>query len=205
MTFFHLMTTMDVRQDSSVRARKVTRAFKLAKNLDDAVILQSDKRGITPSSFMNNLLVQYFDWWQFAEKGSPFMALDRRLLMTIIDEVSEEKSTDIARSMALMTSREFIKSRFGKLDLDSVLGFLELLGARMNWGEITTRKSNVGALEVTVKHDMGAKWSVFLSEFISSLFSAFLDMETVSEFSTFGCSVTATPKGSHDRGSAKKP
>ena len=196
---------MDARQDSGARAKKVTRAVKIAKNLDDAVVLQSDKRGITPSSFVNNILVQYFDWWQFAEKGSVFMALDRRLLAALVEEVSEETSTDLARSVALMTSREFIKARFGKLDLASVLSFLELLGARMNWGEITTVMGAGGALEVTATHDLGARWSLFLSEFIASLLSAFLGMQTVSESSTYGCSVNATPGQDRPRSAAGKP
>jgi hypothetical protein len=69
---------------SGPRAKKVTRLFRIAKDLDDALVIQSSRRGITPSSFVNNLLVQYFDWWQFAGKGS------------IIEEVGEERTADMA-------------------------------------------------------------------------------------------------------------
>lgn len=179
---------------SSPRVKKITRAFKIAKNLDDVLVQNSEKSGITPSSFINNLLIKYFDWWQFAEKKSSFMVLDKRLIMALIEEVDEEKSVDIARSVALMMSREFMMFRFGKVDRDSVLEFLELLGDHMNWGEITP-KSESGNLVVMVKHELGAKWSLFLSEFISSLFSSFLAMKTTFEFSTFGCTITATPQG----------
>jgi hypothetical protein len=179
---------------SSPRAKKVTRAFKIAKNLDDVLVLQSDKSGITPSSFINNLLMQYFDWWQFAEKSSSFMVLDERLFRVIIEEVDDDTSVDIARSVALMVSREFMMFRFGKVDKVSISRYLEILGNRMNWGEITTINTEGGKVEVVAKHDLGVKWSLFLSEFISSLFSSFLAMKTTSEISTFGCSITAIPE-----------
>jgi hypothetical protein len=177
----------------SPQAKKVTRAFKIAKNLDDVLVKRSEKSGITPSSFINNLLIQYFDWWQFAEKKGSFMVFDRRLITALIEEIDEEKSVDIARSVALMMSREFMMFRFGKIDRDSVLDFLEILSDHMNWGEITI-KSERENLVVMVKHELGARWSLFLSEFISNLFSSFLEMETTFEFSTFGCTITAHPQ-----------
>ena len=193
------------------KARKVTRAFKISKSLDDAVILHSDKAGITPSSFLNHLLVQYFDWWEFDTHGSSMLTLDRRLFGSLIEELDEERIADIAKSVALMTSREFIKFRGSRLDTEGILSYLELVGAHMNWGQVTVNRDG-GDLEVLVKHDLGIKWSLFLSEFISSLLSSFLAMETSSEFSTFGCSVRARigdgpkPSGSPtvDRGMAKE-
>jgi hypothetical protein len=181
----------DVGGIPSPRAKKVTRAFKIAENLDDVLIQHSEKSGITPSSFINNLLIQYFDWWQFAQKRGSFMVLDRRLIRAIIEEVDDDTSVDIARSVAVMMSREFMMSRFGKVDKDSIFRFLEMLDNNMNWGEMTPTKTEGGKLEVMVKHDLGVKWSLFVSEFISSLFSSFLAMKTTSEFSTFGCSITA--------------
>ncbi len=182
------------RDISSPRAKKVTRAFKIAKNLDDLLVVQSDKSGITPSSFINNLLVQYFDWWKFTEKRSSFMIFDKRLIMAIIEEVNDGAIVDIARSVAVMMSREFMLSRFGKVDKDSIFRFLEILDNHMNWGELTPIKIEGGKLEVIMRHDLGVKWSLFLSEFISSFFSSFLAMKTTTEISTFGCSITAFPE-----------
>jgi hypothetical protein len=183
---------MDDDRESPRRvARKVTRAFKITKALDDAVISQAEKQGITPSSFINRLLVQYFEWWQYASKGSAFLALDKLVLVALLEDLDEEKTSDVARSIALITTRDFLKFRFGRLDSETVSAFLVMLDQHMHWGDVKTIKKEDGGLEVLVKHDMGIKWSIFVSEFISSLLSSFLEMETSVEISTFGCSVQA--------------
>jgi hypothetical protein len=175
--------------------KKVTRAFKITKALDDAIIAEAEKQGITSSSFMNHLLVQYFDWWHYASKGSAFLSLDRLVLMALIEDLDEEKISDIARSITLVATRDFLKFRFGKLDSETVFTFLGTLDLYMHWGNVKTTKREDGGLEVLVKHDMGIKWSIFTSEFVSSLLSSFLDMKSSVEFSTFGCSVLAVPAG----------
>jgi hypothetical protein len=180
---------------SRQEGKKVTRAFKITKAMDDAVISQAERQGITPSSFINRLLVQYLDWWQYASKGSAFVTLDRRVLVALIEDLDEEKIADVARSIALITTRDFLKFRFGKLDSETVLRFFEALDEHMNWGEVKTLRNEEGGLEVLIKHDMGIKWSIFVSEFISSLLPSFLGLQTRIEFSTFSCTVTTIPPG----------
>jgi hypothetical protein len=181
----------DQRATSRQGGKKVTRAFKISKALDDALISQAEKQGITPSSFMNQLLMQYFDWWHYSSKGSSFLTLDKLVIAALIEDLDEEKTSDIARSIALIATRDFLKFRFGKLDSETVLTFLGTLDRYMHWGDVKTIKSEKGGLEVLVKHDLGIKWSIFISEFISSLLSSFLDMQTSVEISTFGCVVLA--------------
>jgi len=181
----------DRRSSARLAGKKVTRAFKITKALDDAVISQAEKQGITPSSFINRLLGQYFDWWQYASKGSGFLTLDRLVLMAMIEDLDEEKTSDIARSIALITTRDFLKFRFGKLDSETLFKFLDMLDHYMHWGDVKTLRREDEAVEVLVKHDMGIKWSIFISEFVSGLMSSFLDMQTSVEISTFGCTVLA--------------
>ena len=183
----------DRRTSSRQEGKKVTRSFKISKALDEAVVLEAGKQGITPSSFINRLLTQYFDWWRYASKGSSFLTLDRLVLMAMIDDIDEERIGDMARSIAIMTTRDFLRFRFGNLDSETASRFLEMMDLYMHWGEVKTIRREGGGLEVLVKHDMGIKWSIFTSEFVSSLLSSFLDMRTTVEFSTFGCSVLAIP------------
>ena len=188
-------TRMDGGGTSSRRdGKKVTRAFKITKSLDDALISQAERQGITPSSFINHLLVEYFEWWHYASKGSTFVTLDRRVLVALIEDLDEEKIADVARSIALIVTRDFLKFRFGKLDSETVFQFFSTLDLHMNWGEVKTIKRDDGGMEVLIKHDMGMKWSIFISEFVSSLLPSFLNMQTSVEFSTFGCAVLVVPE-----------
>jgi hypothetical protein len=187
---------MDDRRSSlRLEGKKITRAFKITKALDEAVITEAGNQGITPSSFINRLLTQYFDWGHYASKGSSFLTLDRQVLMALLQDLDEEKTGDVARSIALIRTRDFLRFRFGKVDSETVFKFLGILDLYMHWGDVKTTKREDGGMEVLVKHDLGMKWSIFTSEFVSSLLSSFLDMRTSVEFSTFGCAVEAVPAG----------
>jgi hypothetical protein len=170
--------------------KKVTRAFKITKALDEAVISEADKQGITPSSFINRVLGEYFDWSNYAAKGSGFVTLDRLVLMAMIEDLDEEKTGDIARSIAVVSTRDFLRFRFGNTNPETLFKFLDMLDHYMHWGDVKTLRRE-GGVEVLVKHDMGIKWSIFISEFISSLLSSFLGLQTSAEISTFGCTVLA--------------
>jgi len=183
----------DRRTSSRQEGKKVTRSFKISKALDEAVVSEAGKQGITPSSFINRLLTQYFDWWHYASKESSFLTLDRLVLTAMIEDIDEERIGDLARSIAMMSTRDFLKFRFGKIDSETASRFLGMLDLYMHWGDVKTIRKEGGGLEVLVRHDMGIKWSIFTSEFVSSLLSSFLDMRATVEFSTFGCSVLAVP------------
>jgi hypothetical protein len=175
------------------RGKKVTRAFKITEALDDAIISQAEKRGITPSSFISHVMTEYFEWWIYSSKGSAFVIVDRRVLTALMEGLDEEKIVDVARSIALITTREFLKFHFGKLDSETVLEFLDTLGLHMNWGDVKTVEKSDGGVEVLVTHELGIRWSIFVSEFIANLLSSYLDMQTTTEYSTFGCTVLASP------------
>jgi hypothetical protein len=181
----------DRRPSARLAGKKVTRAFKITKALDEALVSQAERQGITPSSFINHLLGEYFDWWLYASKGARFLTLDRLVLVALMEDLDEEKTSDIARSIAVVTARDFLKFRFGKLDSESLFKFLDMLDQHMQWGDVKILRREDEGVEVLVKHDMGIKWSIFVSEFISSLFSSFLDMQTSVEISTLGCTVLA--------------
>lgn len=141
---------------------------------------------------MSQLMKQYFEWWRYSSKESQFLVIDRRVLVAMIDNLDEEKVVDIATSISLITMRDFLRLRFGKLDTKTMLEFLDTLDLHMNWGNLKTTEEPDGGIEVLVTHALGIKWSIFVSEFISNMLSSYLNMRTATEYSTFGCTVIAS-------------
>ncbi len=172
--------------------RRISRAFKIGENLDRALLEKSEKMGMTPSSLVNQILIRYLDWSQYVSDGSTFLTIDRQTLTAMIENLSEDRIIEVARSTALVATHNFVKFRYNEINSDTILDYLELMSTYMNLADISTRRGkDNNSFEVLVRHLMGIKWSVFLSEFISGLFSSFLEMETTSEISPLGCSVLA--------------
>jgi hypothetical protein len=173
--------------------RKVTRAFKIDESLDSSILEKAEKVGITPSSLVSQVLKTYIEWGQFAGPGTTQLTVEKEIFVALLGELPEERLVDIARSSSLVAAHEFLKFRYHKVNLVTVLDYIDKLSLYSNLGEMTVVRDEYdrGSYEINVRHSLGMKWSIFLSEYISGIFSSFLRMQTSAEVSPLGCSVRA--------------
>jgi len=173
--------------------RKVTRAFKIEDNLDAAITTKAKKIGITPSSLISQVLRRHIEWGQYIGLGTTFLTIDKEIFASFLEEIGEDRLVEIARSSSLVSAHNFLKFRYQKINFDTVMDFLETLSSNTNIGEtnIMMDEEGVGHIEINVRHSLGMKWSIFLSEYISGILSSFLEMETETEVSQLGCTITA--------------
>jgi hypothetical protein len=176
-----------------VRERKVTRAFKIEEGLDHAITNQAKKIGITTSSFVNQVLRRYTEWGQYIGPRSNFLTIDMEIFKSFLQELDDETIVEIARSSALVATHNYLKFRYQKVNFDIVINFIETLASNANIGEanIVESREEKNHYEINVRHSLGIKWSLFLSEYIQGIFSSFLEMYTSSEVSPLGCTIIA--------------
>ncbi len=200
---------MGINRANSIRAsRKVTRAFKLEQELDQAITAQAQKIGITPSSLVSQILRKHVSWGQYIGNGTSFLTIDTEIFKSMLEELSEDRIVEIARSSALVSTENFLKFRYQKIDVISVFDFLEALYLYSNLGETNIisqgeeededevrktgpKRTRANRYEINVRHPFGIKWSIFLSEYIQGILSSFLEMQTSAEVSPLGCSIEA--------------
>lgn len=172
------------------RQRKITRAFKLDESLDKEISDLARKTGITPSSLVSQVLQKHTEWGQYIGNGTNFVTVDVEIFKSFIQELSEDKLVEIARSSALVETHNFLKFRYHEVNPRTVFGFMETMFSHANIGEISIL-SHEDLYEIDFRHSLGINWSIFLSEYIQGILSSFLDMQTSSELSPLGCSVIA--------------
>jgi hypothetical protein len=169
--------------------KPLTRSFRLAKNLDEAIISSAAKLRLTPSALLNQILRSYFIWYQYASgDGSPFVMVNDQLLLALLENVDEIEIERIARSAALDSTKDFIRFRRQKLDLDSLLEFIEIVSRYMNIGTFGIVNGS-GWTEIRVRHSLGKKWSVFIGALLSALFEEVLGTNVESTASATGVSL----------------
>jgi hypothetical protein len=179
-----------------VRSKKVTRAFKIEEQLDRAIANHAKKIGITPSSLVSQVLRRHTEWGQYIGTGTNFLTVDIQIFQSFLQELDEEKIVEIARSSALVSTHNFLKFRYHKVNFDTVIDFLETLSLYANIGEanIINNEEDEDRYEINFRHPLGIKWSIFLSEYVQGILSSFLEMHTSSEVSPLGCSIIAVKK-----------
>jgi len=174
------------------RRKKVTRAFKIEDTLDDAITTKAKKIGITPSSLVSQILRRHIEWVQYIGMGTTFLTIDKEIFVSFLEEMSEDRLVEIARSSSLVSAHNFLKFRYQKINFDNVMDFLETLSSNSNIGETNIVIDEDGRnLEINVRHSLGMKWSIFLSEYISGILSSFLELRAETEVSQLGCTITA--------------
>lgn len=172
------------------RQRKITRAFKIDESLDREISELASKSGITQSSLVGQVLRKHTEWGQYTGNGTNFVTVDAEIFKSFIQELSEDKLVEIARSSALVETHNFLKFRYHVVNQKTVFGFLETLFSHANIGEVSI-VSHEEQYEINFRHSLGINWSIFLSEYIQGILSSFLEMQTSSEVSPLGCSVIA--------------
>ena len=177
------------------RARKkVTRSFKIDDTLDQAIATQAEKVGITPSSLVSQILRRHAEWGQYTGAGTNFVTMDKEVFAAFLDELSEDRIVEIARSSALVSTHNFLKFRYQRINFDTIRDFIVSLSTYSNMGEVSIIEDaeQRGRYEINARHALGMKWSIFLSEYISGILSSFLEMQTsTEEVSPLGCSIVA--------------
>jgi hypothetical protein len=176
--------------------KKVTRAFKIDESLDREISEQARKTGITPSSLVSHVLGEFTEWGRYTGKGTNFLTIDTEIFKSLIQELSEDKIVEIARSSALVETHNFLKFRYHTVNQETVLSFIETLSSHANIGEASIVSDDNGDhhYEINFRHPLGINWSIFLSEYVQGMLSSFLDMQTSSEVSPSGCFISARKK-----------
>ncbi len=122
--------------DESKR-KTVTRTFRLDEPLNESLGHLSEQSQITPSNLLNQILTQFVNWNRFVNtRDSPFITFYSRTLASLMQSVDEEKLLRIAKDIETEATIDYIKFRWGKLNLQTFIRYFQLLSAYSNQGQI---------------------------------------------------------------------
>jgi len=131
--------------DDESKLKTVTRTFRLDERLNDSLGSLSEESQITPSNLLNQILTQFVNWNRFVNtRDSPFITFYNHTLAALMESIDEEKLLSIAREVEAEATIDYIKFRWGKLNLQNFVRYLRLLSAYSNQGQINFIKPNGG-------------------------------------------------------------
>ncbi len=131
--------------DDESKLKTVTRTFRLDERLNDSLGSLSEESQITPSNLLNQILTQFVNWNRFVNtRDSPFITFYNHTLAALMESIDEEKLLQIAREVEAEATIDYIKFRWGKLNLQNFVRYLRLLSAYSNQGQINFIRPNGG-------------------------------------------------------------
>jgi hypothetical protein len=172
---------------------------RLSKELQDVLLGDAERNGITASSLVNRIVKKYVEWDRHAEKFK-FVLLSADAFRTLLELMDDKTLTNAAETINLEYLEALTLFWFKKINLDTVLETVNLLGKYSGLFEHELDHID-GSHVISLKHGLGKKWSYYVGalirQFIKKELNVVLDIVCTDETAV----ITLRMGPSGDRGS----
>src|SRR5919198_2551632 len=175
--------------ETADRKQYVTITFRLNRKVVESFRKESERSGISINALVNQVLCHYVDWDSF-EPRVGMIPFPKAVLGRIFAELDSGQIAKLASSIGKDTAIDMAIFMKGRID---ILAFISWIEARMgNSGfEIVHRVDGAkGIHTVTIKHDLGKNWSLYLKTMLESILADFFKKQ--SEFIVSDSMVSAS-------------
>jgi hypothetical protein len=151
------------------KARTVPKSFRIDEAALKAVETEAVSQSVSPNTLVNQILKQFAEFDRFARKintvkisSATFRGL---LLAGEVDRIIE-----VAKTAGSSIPQAFATAKNGKVDKDSLLDHVRSLATYAHLCEVSETPGPHGHV-VTMIHDFGLNWSIFLVHYITAMFT----------------------------------
>ena len=143
-------------------SKTVTKTFRLPSALVDTMSSDAEKNNKTLTGMIVDVLTHYARFDRFAEKFG-FVTMSRGLLKELVDSLPEERIREIAESQSEVIA-EMVEFWHENRDMESLLDIVDIYSRYMRRFEYTAARDGHETV-VTLRSDLGRKFSVFMGAF----------------------------------------
>ncbi len=144
--------------------------FQINENTLKKLDAESKKEGISRSVLINRILSEHVDWHYLSSK-SDFISVRKPLVLKLMKKFSEREIISIAKYVARTTNRDTLLALRQHYDITAALDLIE------TWLRISgfsyQREISNSTYSYEIRHSMGKKWSLYLSEIFRNGFKEF--------------------------------
>jgi hypothetical protein len=142
--------------------------FRLDKDILDRISLEAEQKGVSMNSVAQNIFSDYYDWSAYAPKAG-MIPIHKTVLGMMVDRLPEKDIIEIA-------------DLFGKVKVKNMIlilrndynarAFLDVFESWLKSSSVSfTKNINHDAEVYTVTHELGIKWSTYLSRMLQVIFN----------------------------------
>ena len=136
----------------------------------EKLLKEADESGTSLNSIISKALKRHIDWHSNSVRAG-FITVRRAAILKLLEKVSEEDMKQIGRYVASSESKDFVLMLRNEYNISSALEVIE------TWIKISgypyNHETKFEKHRYFIQHDMGRKWSLFLSEAYAFLFEDF--------------------------------
>ena len=137
----------------------------------------SNEKKISSNALTNEILLQYFQHFKWIEM-SGLICINPELMVGLISCCSKDVIQSLGKKLGTIDTKNQFYSMGVEVTYDSLMNYIENnLGHLSKWFNFSYH-SNKNKQVIHLTHRLGLNWSIFLSQFIGSMFEFFLKKTT---------------------------
>jgi hypothetical protein len=157
------------RPDQKVKSKTVPKSFRIDESALKAVELEAGSLNVSPNTLVNQILKQYAEFDRFARKIST-VKISSAPFRGILAAADVNQLIDVAKRAGSSIPQAFTTAKIGRVDLESFIEHVRLLSSYAQLFEFSETVDMHGRV-VTMIHDFGLNWSIFLVHYITEMFT----------------------------------
>jgi hypothetical protein len=158
----YFQTEVELR--SHKEGRTVVKSFRVNEEALGALQDEADRKSVSINTLVNQLLLDYSEFGRFSQ-GINALRLSKQTFAEILNSVSDEDLVRAGRTAGESAPVAVIASKWGKISVRTVIEFIHDLSAYAKLFEYYEKYENEHWI-ITLMHELGPKWSTFLSHYI---------------------------------------
>ncbi len=150
--------------------KTVAKSFRVNERALSAIQQEAMRQNISLNTLVNQLLIDYAEFGRFTKRLGA-LRLTRKTFEAVLTAASEEELASGARSAGKSAPLALITAKWGKLTPSIVLDYVRDLSSFANLYEYNEMNEE-GHQTITLMHELGPKWSIFLANYLGEAFAA---------------------------------
>jgi hypothetical protein len=159
-----LCITTRLKLSSPEKNKTLIRSIRITKELDNLLQKDANAKRISVNALILMIMSRYAEMDRYNERFDT-ITLRRKSLKSILDEVEDENVIKVAKQMGTQIPKESLLFWFKRANLETYLQYLSLLCRYAGFAEYEIEIEG-NEYTITLIHDMGEKWSIFLKNVI---------------------------------------
>jgi hypothetical protein len=157
------------RADERGRSKTVPKSFRIDESALRAVEAEAASLNVSPNTLVNQILKQYAEFDRFAGKINT-VKISSGPFRGILSAADVNHLIEVAKSAGSSIPQAFTTAKSGRADLESFIGHIRALSSYAQLFEFS-ETADTQSRVVTLIHDFGLNWSIFLVHYITEMFA----------------------------------
>ncbi len=165
----------NVESVGKVRKKTESITFRLESEILVNLRQEAKRKDVSINTLVSQIAKQHTNWHSLAAQAG-FIAVRKPLLIKLLESQNDEQIKSIAKHVALSSNRDFLLMLRRKYNIHSTLDMIETwIGISGYLYTHSTEDLNYSNRlhSFIILHQMGMKWSLYLSELYRSFFQDF--------------------------------